>query len=295
MTLHQFQKEFGTEEACRDHLYKKRWPKGYVCPKCGHNEHFNITSRHLYQCKVCHFQTSVTAGTIMDKTRTPLTKWFLAMYLMSEDKRGCSALALQQKLGIAYLTAWTISHKIRFAMQERNQLYVLDGTVEMDESFFGATREGSKRGRGTEKTAVLVAVSLTDDGKPKFAQMKVVKSVDSETVSDFAASSIRKGARIRTDGLNVYNALGGEGYNLIKTPYDPKNKPEHLHWLHIIISNVKAFVLGTYHGLDEIHLQKYLDEFCYRFNRRNMAFNLFSHITNACANSRKFPYYVLVE
>ena len=160
MTIQDFQKQFGTEEACRKYLYRKRWPNGFVCPKCGHTEHFNIKARNKFQCKACNHQTTVLAGTIFEKTRTPLTKWFLAIYLVSEDKRGLSALSLKARIGVAYQTAWTMLHKIRFAMGERDKGYLLGGIVEMDEGFFGATAEGSKRGRGTEKTAVVVSVSL---------------------------------------------------------------------------------------------------------------------------------------
>jgi transposase-like protein len=110
MTLLEFQKKFNTEEACEAHLFQIRRSNGFVCLKCGHNEHFNIKSRRLFQCKHCNHQTSVTAGTIMENTQLPLVKWFWAMFLMGEDKRGCSALYLSKQLGIAYSTAWAISH-----------------------------------------------------------------------------------------------------------------------------------------------------------------------------------------
>jgi len=138
MTLIDFQTNFGTEEQCKQYLFDKRWSDGFVCPKCNHDQCFNIKSRSLYQCKACNRQTSVTAGTIMDKTQTPLTKWFLAFYLASEDKRGISALSLKKKIGVAYNTAWTMLHKIRHAMGERDDEYMQDGIVELDEAFFGS-------------------------------------------------------------------------------------------------------------------------------------------------------------
>jgi transposase-like protein len=281
MTLIDFQTNFGTEEQCRQYLFNKRWPEGFVCPKCGHKEHFNIACRHLYQCKACDHQASVTAGTIMDKTRTPLVKWFLAMYLMAEDKRGISALSLKSKLGISYNTAWTMSHKIRHAMGKRDEKYTLNGIVEMDEAFFGGPTEGGKRGRGTEKTAVIVSISLSNDGKPQFAKMEVIETVDRKTIEGFAERSVSKGSEIHTDGLSIYAGLAQKGYTLVKQNYTPKNQPKHLHWSHIIISNAKAFINGTFHGLDSIHLQRYLDEFCYRLNRRWFGLNIFSRILNA--------------
>ena len=126
MTMVDFMDRFGIEEACRAYLYEKRWAKGFVCPKCGAvDEPFQIVSRNLYQCKHCNHQTFVTAGTVMDKSRTSLRKWFLAIYLMSKDKRGCSAMQLKRELKIAYDTAWTISHKIRKAMGNRDENYLL--------------------------------------------------------------------------------------------------------------------------------------------------------------------------
>jgi transposase-like protein len=294
MTLQEFQEQFGTEESCREFLYKKRWPDGFVCPKCGHSEHFNIKARNKYQCKACNHQTTVTAGTVFEKTRTPLTKWFTAIYLVADDKRGCSALALQKKIGVAYFTAWTMLQKIRFAMGDRDGEYMLGGIVEMDEGFFGGTAEGSKRGRGTDKTAVLVSVSLTDGGKPKFARMQTLDAVDGETVKAFSKGRILPGTEIRTDGLAVYNCLAKEGFRHTAVIFDEKKHPAHLHWTHIIISNAKAFVQGTYHGLDKKHLQRYLDEFCYRLNRRYLAHDIFSHLANACALAPPKPYYALI-
>jgi transposase-like protein len=294
MTLIEYQEKFGTEEACRSYLFEKKWPNGFICPKCGHNEYFNIKSRNQYQCKKCNHQTSVTAGTIMDKTRTPLTKWFLAMYLVADDKRGFSAMALQRNIGVAYFTAWTMLQKIRSAMGERDKKYILNGVIEMDEGFFGGAAEGSKRGRGTEKTAVLVSVSLSEWGKPKYAKMQILQTVDGEAVRKFSKAYVRPGTEIRTDGLNIYNCLSEEGFIHTAVKFDPKKQPDHLHWLHIIISNAKAFINGTFHGLDAKYLQRYLDEFCYRLNRRYLSQDLFAHLAHACALSPPKPYHVLI-
>jgi len=295
----EFIEKYGTEEQCREQLFNNRWPNGFVCPKCGHTEYFDIKSRNLYQCKSCNHQASVTAGTIMDKTRTPLRKWFIAIYCIAEDKRGVSALALKSKIGVAYQTAWSMCHKIRHAMGERDKNYVLGGIVELDEAFFGAPTEGGKRGRGTDKTAVFVSVSLTEDGKPGFAKMKAVElddgeAVDGKTAGKFADGAVAKGSEIRTDGLNIYHSLSENGYTLNQIKYDPNSQPEHLHWTHIIISNAKAFIGGTFHGLDAIHLQRYLNEFCYRFNRRWFKSGVFSRLIKACACSTKITYHELV-
>jgi len=235
----------------------------------------------------------------MDKSQTPLTKWFLAIYLMSVDKRGISALALKGKIGVAYQTAWTMSHKIRHAMGERDAINRLEGIVELDEAFFGSPTEGGKRGRGTDKTAIFASVSLSKERKPQFAKMKVVcddegDSVDGEAVIKFVDEAIAKGSEIRTDGLNIYNTLPENGYMHNPKNFDPKNQPKHLHWTHIVISNVKALIMGTYHGLDSLHLQRYLNEFCYRFNRRWFKSGVFTRLLDACANSSKVTYHELI-
>jgi transposase-like protein len=294
MNIIEYQRNFGTEEECRKYLFERRWSEGFVCPKCGHKEYFNIQSRHLYQCKACNHQASVTAGTIMDKSRTPLTKWFLALYLMSEDKRGISALSLKDKIGVAYQTAWTMCQKIRYAMGKHDEGYKMSGIVEMDEAFFGSPTEGGKRGRGTEKTAVLVGISLSKDGKPCYAKMKVAETVDSEAVKAFAKEAISKGSEIRTDGLNIYTPLAKEGFTLNQKTYDPKKEQEHLHWLHIVISNLKSLIEGTFHGLDSLHLHRYLNEFCYRFNRRCFKTAIFSRLVDVAAKSSKIRYYELI-
>jgi len=295
ITLMEFMEKFGTEEQCREHLYQMRWLNGFVCPKCGvKDEPYNIKSHKRFQCKHCNHQASVTAGTVMDKSRTPLTKWFLAIYLMGQDKRGCSALKLKRELGIAYDTAWTMSHKIRNAMKERDADYLLSGTVDIDDSFFGAARIGSKRGRGTEKTAVVFGVSFDQKGRPEYLKAKVVEAVDGKILEKFAKESIEPGSLIRSDGFSSYRKLGTAGFIHEPQVFNYKENPEHLKWLHVVVSNAKSFILGTYHGLDSKHLQSYLDEFAFRFSRRFWHNQLFNRILCSCVNSGKFTRYDLI-
>jgi len=294
MGLVEFMERFGTEESCREYMYQMKWPEGFVCPKCKEkDEPFNIKSHNRYQCRHCNHQTTVTAGTIMEKSRTPLTKWFLAMYLMGQDKRGCSALRLKSELGIAYDTAWTMSHKIRKAMGERNAMYLLSGTVDLDDGFFGGAHEGSKRGRGTDKTTVLVGVSFNDKNKCQYIKAKIVPNVKKETLKTFINENVLPDTELRSDAFRSYKGLKKE-FPIEITAYDPNQNPEHLKWLHVIVSNVKRFILGTYHGLDDTHLQLYLDEFVFRFNRRYMQGCLFNRIINACVNSSVFTRYDLI-
>ena len=230
----------------------------------------------------------------MEKSRTPLVKWFLAIYMMSQDKRGCSAKKLQRDLGIAYDTAWTMSHKIRHAMGERDSLYMLSGTVEVDDAFFGGTHAGGKRGRGTDKTPVVFGVSQDEKGRPGYVHAQVVSAVDGKSLTQFAETHIKPGSVIHTDGLAAYNQLESAGYCLQAENYDVEDSPEHLKWLHIFVSNAKAFIQGTYHGLDDSHLQAYLDEFCFRANRRRHPEQLFARSIVAAVSASPFTRYALI-
>ena len=186
MTILEFQKRFSREEECRDHLFTIRWPSGFVCPQCGGQTYYKIQKRNVYECRACGHQVYLTAGTIMHKTHLPLVKWFWAIYMCALDKRGVSAARLQQELEISYPTAWLMLHKIRKAMAERDANYQLAGIVELDDSYFGAPKEGGKRGRGTKKVKVLVGVSLDKQGRPLHVKMGVVDRVKSDVLVNMA-------------------------------------------------------------------------------------------------------------
>jgi transposase-like protein len=295
MSLVSFQKQFATEEACHDHLIKLKWSDGYCCEKCGHDAYFETkTRRHkLYECKKCRYQATITVGTVMEKTRTDLLKWFLAIYIIAHDKRGVSATRLSEEVEVTYKTAWLMSHKIRQAMKKRDSNYSLAGIVELDDAFFGVPSEGRKRGRGTDKTKVLVGLSLNNQGHPLFLTMKVVPNIKGETLIDFAENNIQKGTTISSYAYHSYRSLKGAGFKHEYQVYNAKESPDHLHWLHTVLSNAKAFVGGTYHGLDSKHLQAYLDEFCYRFNRRKFKGEWF-RLGALCASTKTITYSELV-
>ena len=151
ITFKEFRTRFATEEDCRNYMFAQRFPDGFVCPKCGCREYYDLKTRHTCQCRQCRRQTSVTAGTVMHHTHLPLTVWFWAIYLCATDKRGISAKGLARQLGLAYESAWYLLVRIRNAMRERDQHYMLEGIIEMDEAYLGAPKCGKKRGRGTER------------------------------------------------------------------------------------------------------------------------------------------------
>lgn len=294
MNLKEFMDHFQTEEDCRAHFFRLKWPEGFKCPKCGHGEYFFVSGRNLYQCKLCDHQASLTAGTLMHGSRMKLREWFLAIFLFAHDKRGISAAQLARTLGVSYETAWLMLHKLREAMAARDEAYILKGIVEMDDAFFGAPSGEGKRGRGTDKTPAVIAVSLSEDGNPEYVKIDVVDSVNGTTVVETAKTMIEPGSIVRTDGLPSYNALGKADYEHHPANFDPEIRPEHLRWLHVIVSNLKALITGTYHGLDKKHLQRYFDEFCYRFNRRRFGNQLFNRLLSACISTSTITYAQLV-
>jgi transposase-like protein len=280
--LVEFMGRFSTEQACREYLASRRWPHGFVCPKCG-AQHGHMLAKGHIQCAGCHHQASVTAGTVMHRSHQPLTKWFLAFYLISQDKRGISAVQLSKTLDVTYKTAWYLLHRVRKAMGQRNSRYLLSGIVEFDDAYFGGPTVGKKRGRGTEKSKVFAAVSLNDDEKPKRLCMQLTKNLKQASVKKFANTYIQKGSIVRADAYRSYPPALNQDYTLEAQPYD-RDTCE-LHWLHTLVGNAKAFVLGTYHGLPKKNMQSYLDEFCFRFSRSLYFGQLFDRLALAVASS----------
>ena len=280
ISIQEFANRFATEEACRDYLAEKRWPDGFICPECGCERHC-VLSNGLYQCAECHRQTSVTAGTFMHRSHLKLKTWFFALYFVTQDKRGISATQLASSLGINYKSAWRMLKKIRTAMGKRDENHVLSGIIEFDDTYIGGPTVGKKRGRGTEKAKVFVALSLKN-GAPEYLKMKVTENICKESVKSFAEQCILSGATVKTDACRCYiPAL--KDYNHQYEKFDPNSG--NLQWLHTITSNAKAFILGTYHGLPKMNLQEYLNEFCYRFSRRWFGGALFDRLALAMTAS----------
>ena len=282
----EFQRRFATEEDCARFLFEKRWPNGWTCPRCGAVKCYPIEGRGLYECSACRYQVSITAGTVLHKTRTALRLWFLAIFFMVTDKRGISSVGLAKQLGISQKKAWCMRHKLRRAMGKRDERYKLDGLVELDESFFGAPKEGGCRGRGTSKNKVLVGLSLTTEGKPRHIRLQVLPRIDRAHLEPSIVAMVAPGVKIKTDGLRSYLSLGSKGYLHDRVIAKDANILEELRWLHVAVSNAKALIGGTYHGLGRLggkHLQTYLDEYAYRFNRRHRPDLIFDRCVAAVA------------
>ena len=287
LSLQEFQECFCTEDACEDHLFQMRWPGGYNCPRCGHDQYYFHGPRHLYECKACRYQASLTAGTIFHRTRTPLKTWFWVIFLMARPKSGISMLSLQRMLKIkTYKTIWTMGHKIRKAMADRDAHYKLAGLVEMDDSYFGGSKPG-KRGRGAAGKATVV-VSVEGRGrKAGFAKMHKVEKISSDNIRTIAAEGFAKGTVAKTDGLHAYGVAFRDGDHRHEAVVigSGKQAPKLLPWVHTLLSNIKGNIRGVYKGVHHKHLQRYLDEFCYRHNRRFWEDQLFGRLLHACLHT----------
>ena len=246
MPLSKFLNWFGTEESCRDYLSAQRWPEGFVCPKCGH-KHGCRLSNSLYQCTTATVRPLSQLESSASKLyHISLSKWFLAFYFVSQDKQGFSAIQLSNQIGVIYKTAWSMLRRIRSAMGQQDAVHLLSDVVEFDDTYFGGPTAGGKRGRGTEKAKIFVAFSLDGYGNPQYFKMAVTKNIKQTSVRTFANRTVAAGNTIRSYGYHSYiPAL--EDFAHKYRAYDPNSGM--LHWLHIVVSNAKAFILETYHGL----------------------------------------------
>lgn len=266
-TLLEFEKRFATEEACRQYLFDLRWPDGFRCPRCGHTVAWS-TNRALYRCRLCDLQTSVIAGTIFQDTVKPLRLWFRAMWYVVSQKNGVSALGLQRVLGLgSYRTAWTWLHKLRTAMVRPGRDR-LDGTVEVDETYIGGKRPG-KRGRGASGKS-LVVVAVEDKGE-EFGRIRLARVADASAFSLIGAvrDFVERGSLIRTDGWSGYSGLSADGYLHTVVRQDSDVGDNLLPLVNRVVALLKRWIQGTHQGaVHPSHLDYYLDEFTFRFNRR---------------------------
>lgn len=266
-TLREFQHWFGSEDACRAYLVHLRWPDGFRCPRCQHEKAW-LTRRQVYHCQHCGGQTSVTAGTIFQDTRKPLRLWFEAIWYLVNQKNGVSALGLQRMLGFSrYETVWGWLHKLRTAMVRPGR-ECLSGTVEVDETFMGGPRTG-KRGRGAAgKTLVLIAV---EDRGPHLGRIRLRRVADATAPSLLAAvqAGVERGSVVRTDGWRSYTALPPAGYRHVVVRPTAEVGENLLPLVNRVAALLKRWLQGTHQGaVRPSHLDYYLDEFTFRFNRR---------------------------
>ena len=282
-TLLEFQRQFNSQEACLEAIFKARWPKGFVCPHCAHSDGTRLSKRRAIQCCHCRKQTSITAGTVFHKTKIPLQTWFWLIFLVTQDKGGISTMRAANLLGMHYTTVWNLMHKLRISMEDRLEGPLLSGYVEIDDAFFGG-RSRKKRGRGaSNKKQVCVMVERLNR-KAGDAAMIVLPSHDAPTYRQAVESHLEPMTHVRTDGYSLNSVLHGVAGKLNMNNIPPLGDHGPLENVDRVMSLAKRCLLGTYHQYcSRAHLQRFLNEFCYRFNRRYTWYQLACRLVSACA------------
>jgi transposase-like protein len=261
---------FSDGAACTAYLERLRWPDGFACLTCGTVSQPWRQTRGRLVCRSCRYQGSVTAGTILDKTRTPLTIWFEAAWHLTTAKNGLSAKTLERTLGTRYRVAWTMLQRFRVAMV-RSERERLSGDVEVDETLVGGVEHGGKRGRGSAKSVVAIAVEILEPKGLGRLRMRHVSDASGANLLPFVCDVVVASSTVHTDGWGGYDDLPKHGYTRHKTVLSSSNDPAHVSMpgVHRVASLLKRWILGTHQGsIHPDHLQSYLEEFTFRFNRR---------------------------
>ena len=291
----QLEQRFSTEEACRQYLFTLRWSEGFVCPRCS-GEVAWATRRSLWLCASCRYEVSVTAGTIFQDTHLPLVTWFRAMWHVTSQKNGVSALGLQRVLGLgSYKTAWAMLHKLRRAMVRPGRDR-LRGTVEVDETYWGGEEEGVIGRLTYDKALIIVAAGQDGKGIGRI-RLRRIPDLKKATLHGSIAQVIEPGSTVRTDGLNAY--LGLDNYTHDRQVQRRQAKGVHLlPRVHRVVSLLKRWLLGTHQGaIGHAHLDSYLDEFTFRFNRRKSASRgkLFYRLAQQAMQVEPAPFDTLIK
>lgn len=305
MNFSEFTQKYPDESSCKKLFREYREKVGVTCKHCGCQEHYWHKTRSQFQCKRCSFRTTLRSGTVMEASKLPFKTWVYAIYMMTFTKKGISALEMQRQLGMKrYEPVWYMMHKIRAAMGNRDGRYLLEGMVEMDDAFFtdGNKKddgEQQKRGRGSQrKSKVLVMAKVVPQkGRPKkgkkpssfrFVKMACMDSLDCGAVNDKVIDSVFMESVVKTDaykGFNkLYEVIGKHKSQVVPPDLASKALP----WVHTVISNAKRNLLGINHCVKGAYLQNYLNEFCYKTNRRYFGANLFDRLMVATVDA---PWY----
>lgn len=295
-TLAELEGQFATEEACAQYLFQLRWPDGFSCPRCGGTRAWT-TKRGLSTCVACEYQLSVKAGTIFERSRLPLTMWFRAIWWVTIQKTGASAKGVQRILGLgSYETAWTWLHKLRRAMVRPGRDR-LAGTIEVDETYIGGEKPG-KRGRGAEGKALVLIAAQRDGKRIGRIRLRRVSDASAESLQPAIAEAVEPGSVVRTDGWQGYSGLDQRGYVHEIARKEADVGENLLPCCNRIASLLKRWLLGTHQGaVSHEHLDYYLDEYTFRFNRRTSRYRgkLFYRLVQQAAAAEPVPYSALVK
>jgi ribosomal protein L37AE/L43A len=292
LSMAEFFERYGSEDKCEAALVASRWPRGFACPACGSSAHsaFVREGRRYWQCSSCRHQCSVISGTIFESTKLPLTRWFLAMHLLTQSKNNVSALELKRHLGVCYKSAWLMKHKLMEVMRQREDTRQLDGRVEIDDAYLGGELSGGKSGRGSQnKVPFIAAVQTSPDGHPLYACF-APQPLTTEAVAIWAAKSLATSAHVLSDGLWCFRGvklIGAEHQPTVTGSGKAGAKLAQFKAVNTLLSNLKTALTGTYHAFDFAkYAHRYLAEVQYRFNRRfNLASILARLVRAACLTS----------
>jgi transposase-like protein len=295
----ELRERFGTEEACRKALFDVRWREGLTCPACGHRGFCRLRTRELFQCNRCKRQVRLTAGTVFQDTKLPLTTWFAAIYHLTQGKGGISSIELGRRLGVRRQTAWLVKHKLMRAMAAREaEKPKLSGRVEVDDAYLGGERPGGKRGRGAAgKTPIVAAVETTPERRPKRLRLTVVKGFRKKEVERIAKRDFAPGANVVSDGLSCWPAVEKAGCTHFPMVTGAGKRAANwtpFRWVNTTLGNVKTAIAGTYHHVSAKHAQSYLASFAYRFNRRSQLDSIVERLAWAATRTAPQPYRVTV-
>ncbi len=304
----EFQEGYGSEADCIEALARLRWPQGYVCAHCGERRSCQLKRRpRIFERARCGRPQSVTAGTIFHRARTPLRKWFLAAWWMARDKRGVSAWLLSRELGLRYETAWLMAHKLRHALTERPE-FPLEGLAEVDESYYGGRGKLESRGRGLanpNKSPLVMAVEKRPVGPGKGikasgfvagqARLAILPAANAHELGGFVRAQVRPGSHLVSDAFKGYAGLHGDDHHDPVVQGQGSNAEHLMPIVHVLFSNVKAWLNGTYHGVSAKHLPRYVREWNYRFNRRKRFANLANFVLRRAMTRPTITYRELVN
>ncbi len=295
LSMTEFMDRYGSDDKCEAALIESRWSAGFACPSCGcaQSSSFRREGRLYFQCTACRHQCSVISGTIFEATKLPLSRWFLAMHLLTQSKNNVAALELKRHLGVCYKTAWLIKHKLMEVMRVREEGRQLDGRVEIDDAYLGGERTGGKVGRGSEnKVPFIAAVQTTPDGKPQFMCLRQ-QPFTNEEVAVFAASSIAPSATVVSDGLWCFGAVqivGATHERVVTGGGRASAALPQFRAVNTVLGNLKRALGGTYHAFDFAkYAHRYLAEAQYRFNRRFNLRSILARLLRAASHTNPTP------
>ena len=298
LSLSQFQKQYGTEEQCRQAVVRGRWPTGFVCPACGCRDHAIVGKRRLYLCHGCRKQTSVIAGTVFENSLLALSKWFQAMWLITQSKNSISTLELSRQIGVKWDSAWRLRQKLAAVMADVEAKRTFKGRIEMDDAVLGGERseaEGGKRGRGgANKVPFVVAVETSDEGRPRRVLLHMVKTHDGASIAAMAREHFKAGTHVVSDGLGCFRAVTRAGCRhepivAAREPEQPEKIPA-FRWVNTVLGNLKTAITGTFHSIRRPYVPHYLAEFQWRFNRRARLVNMLDQLLSAAVATTPRPY-----